>query len=218
MARAKTLSKRLKLMATKKRATRRRRRKSTTLSAAPKRRRTSTRRRRRTTRALSTGAASPRKMSITQSLMASAAGGLGGGLYLVPKLVLKNMPVWQKVLLGIGGSVALNMAKQPNVAAGFSGAMVADVARSMFPTLLNDDDDLQDTEWVDPNSLSDSGHVDEYGNPVLMSDTGTAYALNENNELEEIGEGTDLQSVSMLPLQDAYSLNDPYSLNDRFAI
>lgn len=201
---AKTLSKRLKSMATKKR---RRRRRTTSLSSAPRRR--STRRRRRST-GLSSGA--PRKANIQGSIMAAAAGGLGGVTYLAPKAVLKNMPLWQKVLWGVGGSVALNVLKYPNVAAGHAGAMVADVAKSMFPTMLNDDDDLQDAEWVDPNTLSDSGSVDQYGNPVLIGDNGTAYALNENNELEVLNDAYDLQdpyelqddmqSVSMLPLYD----------------
>lgn len=209
-AKSKSLSKRLNSMATPKK--RRRRRKSTALAAAP-RRRTVRRSRKRTS--LSSNA--PRKANIMSSVMASAAGGVGGLAYVAPKAVFKNMPTWAKIAWGVGGSVALNMFKYPNVAAGLSGAMAADVAREFLPTMLNDDD-LQDTEWVDKNTLSDTGYVDGQGNPVLMSDNGTAYALNQDNDLEELGDAyslqDDMQNVSMLPLQDAYSL----SSNDRYGI
>ena len=62
---------------------------------------------------------------------------------------------------------------------------------------------------------------DENGNPIMIGDDGTVYALNDAGELEEMGDvyqlqdayslndsASNLQSVSMLPLQDG----GPYSL------
>jgi hypothetical protein len=190
-------------MATTKR--RKRRKKSTTtsvrrrLSAAP------VRRRRKKRGMLSSNG------SLMQSAKHNGAGAIGGGLFLGTRLVA--MPLWGRTVLGYAAAVALGMFNAPFVGAGMAGATTYHLGQSLLPaTMLNDD--LQDTEFVDPNTLSDTGQVDENGDMIVLDEAGNAYALNDAGELCELEEGTNMESVSMLPLQDPYALNDsnPFAL------
>jgi len=188
---------------------RRRRRKSTSLSASSLRKRSrKTGRRRRSTRKgfLSAGA----KMGLKPAATTAFWGATGGAVYTVPKFFFQ-IPWWGKLLYGVPLSVGLSMSGRPNMGAGAAGALVGDMAQLAFGL---SDGDMQNAQWVDPDTLSDTGLEDEYGNAVSVDDDGVLYALNDEGEYEAIGdafslnEGSNLQSVSMLPLSDIYALND----------
>jgi len=187
---------------------RKRRRKTSTLSSAPKRRY----KRRSKPRSLSSGGGGGGKMTIMKAGKNSFAGALGGGVYTAPFFVVK-MPLLGKLAWGVAGSIAATMlTKNAAVGAGMAGAMAHDIAKSKIPT-LNDDYDLQDTEYVDADTLSDTGYMDDEGNALVMDDDGVVYALNDDGDYEAMSdiyslqEGTDMQSVSMIPMQDnAYAL------------
>jgi hypothetical protein len=140
----------------------------------------------------------------------NSMGALGGALFLATRLVSMNK--WVRTAVGFGGAVGLSYFKAPFVGAGMAGATAYQLGESLLPAgLLHDD--LEDAEYVDANTLSDSGMDDENGYPIMVSENGSAYALNDNNELEPLDDDYSLQdgmqSVSMVPLQDAYSLSSP---------
>lgn len=175
----------------------------TRLSAAP------VRRRRRKKGLFSSGG----NTGLMAAVKHNGAGAIGGALFAGTRLI--HMPLWMRLAAGAGGCIGLSMAGMPFVAAGLAGATSYHAAQTLLPaTLLNDDgEDLEDADYVDSDTLEDIGYVDEEGNPIVMDDDNVMYALSDDG-LEAIGYGTDIQSVSMIPLQDAYSLNagNPYDL------
>lgn len=208
---SKKLKKRIHTMTTK------RRRRRPTHHAVSARRRPPVRRRRKSH--LGAGApTSNKKVTLMGAMMNSGAGALGGAIYTVPKFVFK-MPIWAKGLWAVGASVGLGMMKFKSAGAGISGAFASDLANSLFATSLKDDN-LNDTQYVDPATLSDTGFEDaDSGNAIMSDSSGNVYALNDSGEYQQIGtmqdlqddsmsEDSNLQSVSMVPLQDPYSLND----------
>lgn len=182
--------------------TRKRRKKRTTTirRAAPIQRR-----RRRKKKGLMDG-----NSGIWMSLKKNGAGALGGGLLLLTRFFA--MPLWARTGIGYAGGIGISMAGAPFVGAGLSGATTFNLGQNLFGNFLNDD--LEDTEYVDPDTLSDTGMVDDNGDPIVMDDDNVMYALNDGGELQAIGDANNLQNVSMVPLQDAYSLNaGPYDLS-----
>lgn len=145
--------------------------------------------------------------TMTVTAKHTGAGAVGGGLFLATRMF--NMPLWVRGLIGYGGSVALAMMNSPFVGAGMAGATTYFLGQTLLPsTLLKDD--LEETDYVDSDTLEDTGYIDEYGNSIVMDDDQVMYALNDDDELEAIGDAYDLadmQNVSMIPLQD-----DPYAL------
>jgi hypothetical protein len=179
-----------------------------TLSAAPRRRR------RRKRGFLSAGGNSGLMANVKHNFQ----GALGGAAFTATRLI--QMPLWMRLLLGAGGSMGLSMAGLPFIGAGLMGATTYHAGQTLLPaTLLNDDgEDLEDADFVDADTLEDSGYTDEQGNAIVMDDDGIMYTLNDDGDLEAIGdayslnEDSDMQTVSMIPMQDQYSLNSPYSL------
>jgi hypothetical protein len=174
------------------------------LSAAP-------RRRRRKRGFLSSGGS-----GLMASVKHNAMGALGGAAFTATRLIA--MPLWMRLLLGAGGSMGLSMAGAPFIAAGLMGATTYHAGQTLLPSaLLNDDgEDLEDADYVDADTLEDSGYTDEEGNQIVMDEDGIMYALNDNGDLEAIGdayalnENSNMQSVSMVPLQDPYALASSY--------
>lgn len=148
----------------------------------------------------------------------AGAGAIGGALFAGTRLV--DMPVWVRCLVGFGGAIGFGMINSPNVSAGMAGATSYYLIDKYTPVGLLHDDSMEDANYVDSDTLRDSGYMDENGNAVLCDGDGVMYQLNDNNELEAIGDiyslndGSNLESVSMLPLTDPYALNDgnPYNL------
>jgi hypothetical protein len=172
--------------------------------------------RRTTRRRRKTGLFDSAKTGIMSSLKHNGAGAVGGALFAATRFV--KMPLWMRLALGAGGSVGVSMVGMPFVGAGLAGATAYHAAQTLLPaTLLNDDgEDLEDAEYVDYDTLQDSGYKDENGNSILQDDNGIMYALNDDGELQAVGDAYELndslQNVSMVPLQDAYSLSNPYAL------
>jgi hypothetical protein len=146
-------------------------------------------------------------------------GALGGAVYTAPKFFVK-MPLVAKIAVGLGASIGFSFLGMPSAGAGASGAMIADLASTTFATQLKDEM-LEDVEYVDADTLSDTGMCDENGEAIVMDDEGVCYAMNDDGEYEAVGMANDfslqdpnvnMQSTSMLPLQDAYSLQNPYDL------
>ena len=202
-------------MATRKRRRRRstastrpavRRRRRSPMSAAPKRRR----------RRLGDSGGSMTKR-LTNGLKTTGGGALGGALYTAPQFAFA-MPWWGKLLYGGAVAIAAGAAGAPSVGAGSAGAAVFDLAKNKFALALKDD--MQDAEYVDSDTLSDTGFCDENGNEVVMDDDGVAYQLNDDGDYQAIGmaddlfalndgyRGDDMNQLSMVPVADAYSLND----------
>jgi hypothetical protein len=222
------LKNRLKNMSTKKR-----KRKSTaprSRSARPRstRRRTTRARSRKRTRALSAGGGGGGKVGLMKAGQNTLAAGIGAALYTGPQMLIK-LPLWAKALIGTGIGVGGHMMKFPNIASGAVGAMTFDLLQQVLGAMLNDD--MMDTEYVDPSLLSDTGYCDRRGNSVVMDDDGIVYALNDDGDYEATGGIEDLQkmygasalqSVSMLPLQDnspfALSQGNPFALNDIYSL
>ncbi len=179
-------------MATKKRRTKRRSTsvRRTLSSPAPRRRRK---------RSLGDSA----KKGIMTGFKNASGGALGGALFTGTRLV--EMPFWIRAIVGYGGAVGIAMvsAKAANVSAGMAGATTYYLLDKFVPGgLLHDD--MQDADYVDADSLSDSGYMDESGNAILCDGEGILYQLNDSNELEAIG--------------DIYSLNDDYDLQDAYQL
>jgi len=139
-------------------------------------------------------------------------GAIGGALFTAPSFFIK-LPLWGKLVYGIGGAMVLGMMKYDHIGAGVSGAMVNDLARSTFPTMLNDN--LEDAEYVDPATLSDTGLEDSNGNAVVVDDEGTVYSLNEAGEYQAIGDSSDLEAMQETTLP-SFPISDVYALNDRY--
>lgn len=211
-------------MSTKKTKKRSTPRKRTSAVARPRstRRRSSPRRK----KALSSGGSTQKKLTIMKTISNMGGGIVGGGVYVAPKFLWK-FPLWGKILYGVGAASMANVFKSPNVGSGIMGATMLDVAQSLASVGLKDEG-LEDVEYVDPSTLSETGFEDEAGNKIVMDDDGVVYALNGNGEYQAIGNrndlpmdddddegmGEDLQTVSMLPLQDIYALSggNNYSL------
>jgi len=139
-------------------------------------------------------------------------GAIGGALFTAPSFFMK-LPLWGKLAYGIGGAMILGVMKYDHIGAGVTGALVNDIARTSFPTMLADN--LEDAEFVDPSTLSDTGLEDGNGNAVVMDDEGIVYALNDSGDYQAIGTTSDLEamqetSLPSFPLSDVYALNDGY--------
>lgn len=203
-------------MATAKKTTTKKRR----TTRAPQRARSTTRRRRTTSRrkkkALSSGGGGGARMTWGKALSVTGGGAVGGALYTAPQFFLK-LPLWGKGLYALGASVTAAKFKAPSVGAGMAGAFVQDLAKTLFSTSLKD---LDNANYVDASTLSDSGYLDEDGNQVLCDNSGNMFALADDGEYVPVGNmaDMDIQTTSMLPLQDAYSLQDPYSLQDAYSL
>lgn len=214
MAKAKRrLKKRINTM-----ATRRKKRRRTTRSLSTHRRTTARRhtprkttRRRKRKGMLHDSAAKP---TLKKSFMIAGAGGLGGAVYTLPRFMF-TMPWYAKLGWGLVSSIGLSMLKFEKAGAGAAGAFVNDLAQTSFGLA---DENLNNTQFVDPDTLQDTGMIDDGGNAVVMDDDGVLYALNDGGDYEAIGdiyslqEGTNMPDVSMLPLQDSYALNSGYAL------
>jgi hypothetical protein len=198
------------------------RKRKVTKAVAVRRRASPTKRRKK--RTLSAGA--PRgRMNFMQAGKETLGGAVGGAIFTAPAFFI-GLPLWGKLAWGLGASVVANLAKYDHVGAGISGAMVNDIARSNFGAMLNDGE-LEDAEYVDPSTLSDTGFMDEGNNSIVKDTDGTIFALNDDGSYQAIGttrdlpsqgisdSGTNMTGVSMLPLMDAYSLSSssPFSLN-----
>lgn len=176
-------------------ATKKRRKKRSpvrrTLSAAPRRRRRKS------------GLADGAKKGIMAGIKTASGGALGGALFTGTRMI--DMPLWMRTVVGYGGAVGLALvtSKAGNVSAGLAGATTYNLLAQMLPIGLLHDDSM-DNDYVDADTLSDSGYMDEKGNAVLCDDDGILYQLNDSNELQAVG---DLYS-----LQDDGEFNDEYSL------
>jgi hypothetical protein len=144
------------------------------------------------------------------SVIRTGAGALGGGLLLLTRMF--TMPAWARYSIGFGGSVGLNYFRMPSVAAGLAGATMYSLGENTFGTMLHDDG-MEDAEYVDPNTLSDTGYTDNSGNPIVQDPDQVMYALSDDGTLTAVGDGQGLPGVSMLPLQDAYALSNNYALS-----
>lgn len=153
--------------------------------------------------------------SIMGAIKNGVKGGIGGALHEAPRFVTKlSMPM--QIGWDILGTIALaKFAKQPSMSAGFAGAAAAKHMESMFSKAMHDN--LEDYDYVDPSTLSDSGFDDEFGDPIVMDDDGNLYALSEDGEgYEEMGhmddfDGANVEDASMLNLQSggsAYALQE----------
>jgi len=183
------------------------------------------RKRRTTTTVRSTLAARPKRRRKKKSFLSAAPGGLmsaakhggagaiGGGLFLGTRLV--TMPLWARTSLGYAAAIALGMFNAPFVGAGMAGATTYHLGQSLLPVaMLHDEGEMEDADFVDQDTLSDTGAIDRNGNPVVIDDNGAAYALNDNNELEPMS-SADLESVSMNKLSDEFDLSEnPYNLSE----
>jgi hypothetical protein len=211
------LKSKLKKMAT---TTQKKRKTTKSVVSSPRRKRATTskapvKRRRRL------GSNAPGKIGLLKAAKNTLGGAMGGAIYTVPSFVI-GLPWWGKLVWGVGGAIGLNLLKMPSLGSGQAGAMTNDLARSLMPTLLKDGD-LEDAEYVDPRTLSDTGFEDEAGNQVVSDSNGNVFSLNDRGEYQMIGTTKDLPmndglpSVSMLPLQDnPYNLQDAYSLNSGY--
>jgi hypothetical protein len=201
-------------------ATKKKRKKSTSLSA-PRRRSSlpvsvnTTIRRRRKKKGLLAASGS----EIKANAIHNGAAMLGGAAYGIGSSFIPTSNPWIKAGLGAGLAFTLGMVNLPFLAAGAAGATGADLAKSLVSNLLHDGE-MNDVEYVDPATLSDSGMMDENGNPIVMDADGMCYMQDGENSFQAIGdayslsEGMDIQSVSMIPLQDEYSLSaNPYNLS-----
>lgn len=195
-------------MAKKKRT---RRRKSSSVRRAlssPKRKTT---RRRRKKGLLSSAGLS--MTGITNAVKHNGVGALGGALFLMTRAV--PMPNYLRPIVGFGGSILLStMAKSPMMAAGMAGATAYylgdKIIPKFMPNLLNDD--FEDGDWVDADTLSDTGYVDANGNAIMQDGDGVYYQLNDAGELEASG----MQGTTMAMLDDPYDLSGPYDLADGY--
>jgi hypothetical protein len=152
--------------------------------------------------------------NLTNHAKHNGAGAIGGALFTGTRLI--SMPTYMRGAAGFAGSMLLSMANFPFVGAGMAGATAYYLAQNFAPAgMLHDEYELEDTDYVDADTLSATGMTDEDGNDLVMGDDGMVYALNDDGELEAIGEGSDLQSVSGVPLYDGnpYDLNDAYQLS-----
>lgn len=187
--------------------------------ATRKRRRKSTRRRSTAVRSLSTKPRRRRRrgmLSSSGSLMTSAkgagAGAIGGAAFVATRLI--PMPLYVRTAVGYVGALGAAMfLKMPFVGAGLAGATTANLLQNLLPATMLHDDDLQETNYVDPNTLSDTGMDDENGDPIVMDENGNAFALAEDGTMNDVdmGEGNNMQNVSMVPLFD----NNPYALAEQ---
>jgi hypothetical protein len=208
---SKLLKSKLNKMATtgkkrKKRAVKR----STTLRSAPQRKAVTRRKRKR-------GLSANGQGGLMVAGKNAIGGAVGGALFTLPSLFMK-LPLWGKIVYGLTGAVVLSVMKFDHVGAGLSGAMVNDIARSQFPTMLNDG--MEDTEFVNPNTLSETGMEDGNGNSIVADGEGVVYALNDNGDYQAIGtkeqlfqlqdDAVPMVNRGMIPLNDVYSLNDRY--------
>jgi hypothetical protein len=141
---------------------------------------------------------------IMTAAKANGSGFLGGAGYTLPMVFMKPNTLTRGII-GVAGAMILSFMNMPFVAAGVSGALGADMTKAALSSSgLADDYDLQDVDYVDEDTLSDSGYVDENGNAVVMDDDGIMYALNDGGDYEAIGDAyslqEDAQDVMMLPL------------------
>jgi hypothetical protein len=163
---------------------------------------------------------------IMHSIKQNGAGALGGVLLLPIEMLPLKTPIL-KIIAGFAGSIiASSFLNSPNVGAGLAGATAYNASKVLFPTFLHD---MNPVNYVDPSTLCDSGYTDDKGNAIVQDNDGVLYQLNDSGDLVAVGDAYQLndahglsdiyslndsgmRSVSMIPLQ------DPYSLNDRFDI
>jgi hypothetical protein len=193
-----------------------------------KRSNTMAKRKRRRSRSVTRPASAPKRRRKRRGLL-SASGGTGfmmsikkngvGALGGLVPVATNFIPVGKipKIAINYLLSIPASMYVSPFVGAGIAGAATYQLATTLFPAVALNDGEMEDTEFVDPNTLSDTGMCDEGGNPIVSDEVGDAYALQDDGELVPMGnayalqEGTDMRSVSMLPLQD-----NPYALQSAY--
>src|ERR1700761_8383042 len=196
----------------------RRRRKSPAM-AAPRRRRVThhkpaTRRRRR----LNDGGTGNIKGMVTMGLKAAA----GGAIHEAPRFLKEPLSDMMQGAWDVGGAYAIaKIGKSPTAAAGFVGAAASRWMDKLFHKSMHDGYDLSAYEYVDPDTLSDSGFDDDFGDPVMMDDDGNMYALNEMGDgydlaghiddyddgMHDNGMDDDMEDLALINLQDS-----PYEL------
>lgn len=202
--------------------TAKKKRRTTRSVAKPRARRRTTVKKRRP-RGLSDGLSG--KPTLMKSAKTAGGGALGGAIYSAPQFIVK-LPTWGKVAYGVATAIGAGMMKAPSVSAGIAGATSFDLIRTLASPMLKDD--LEDAEYVDPSTLSDSGLEDENGNAVAIDDNGNVFALNDGGDYVMIGRKEDLQdafdlqddmqSVSMVPLSDPYSLQDNMGAGNAYSL
>ena len=125
----------------------------------------------------------------TAPLKPIAAGAIGGAGYALAGSFISTPIV--KALTGGLLAFGAGFMGYTNVGAGIAGAASADLVRGMFG--LNDD--MEETTWVDPNSLSEDD--------VTIDDNGDVFALSDDGETVYLG-----NYYSDPELSDAFSLAD----------
>jgi hypothetical protein len=153
------------------------------------------------------------KGMIVNSLKHNGAGALGGAAYALTYAV--RMPKMLRYAIGFGGAITAGALGAPFIGAGMAGATAFGAAKDLLSSVgvpMLADEGMEDAEYVDADTLSDTGYMDDNGNMILSDANGNVYALNDNGELEEMGDAYSLndgmQTVSMVPLSD-----DPYALS-----
>lgn len=197
----------------------RKRKKSTALSTSHRRHRAVAvpRRRSRRKKGLFDASGSGMKTNALHAVAGLAGGSAYGvGVHLA-KSHVKNQ--WVKAGAGVALAMGLGMAGMPFVAAGAAGAAGSDLIQSIMQHGLNDGE-MNDVEYVHPDTLSDSGMMNEMGEAIVMDDEGMCYSPDEDGTYHAIGDvyslqdATDIQGVSMVPLQ-AQGRN-PYNLASNY--
>jgi len=139
-------------------------------------------------------------MTIGKGTLSGAAGGAAYGAvtaHFKPSVMVKTLG---------GVAIAMGFAYfgMPFMGAGLAGATGSDAAKEAM-TKFGLADGMTDVEYVDADSLSDSGYDDENGNAIVMDDDGIMYRLADDGDgYEAIG--------------DAYSLQDGYALENGYAL
>jgi hypothetical protein len=152
--------------------------------------------------------------SLMQCAKHNAMGALGGSLLLATKFIPVNK--WLRTGIAYAGSIAVSKYVNPFMGAGLAGATTIKLLEGLFPAMALNDGEMEDAKYIDPDTLSDTGMDDDNGNPILADSMGNAYALNENNELEEMEEGFNMKSVSMLPLQEEAYPGNAFALSSSY--
>jgi hypothetical protein len=192
-----------------------------------KRSNTMAKRKRRRSRSVTRTASAPKRRRKKRGLLSSGGTGiimsvkknaLGAAGGLVP-IATNLLPIGKIPKIGINYALSIlaSMFFNPFLGAGIAGATTVQLAGTVFPAFALNDGEMEDTEFVDANTLSDTGMCDEGGNPIVQDEMGDSYALQDDGELVPVAdayalqEGTDMKSVSMYNLQDSpYALQSAY--------
>jgi hypothetical protein len=145
----------------------------------------------------------------------------GGAAYGIGIDMIKVQNPWAKAGIGAGAALGFGFLGMRNVSAGVAGAAGSDLGRAMFSKIgLNDG--MENVEYVDPHTLSDSGLEDEHGNAIIKDRRGICYQQGSDGALHEMGDiyslsasaGQDMHNNALINLDDDdYSLSsNPYNL------